>query len=149
MEKDLVNRNYYELVRNNGGDCVKKAEIDAIRKQFIEDKMYLALLSNNKGKDALIMRNFSESFMTAECLFDSLENAGKLDYTSVVLGYYKTMEQLLYDFILLHRGEKRNITMLNKYATKPYEKIELSDDHLDKIDFMLNSLTYFMGGNKL
>lgn len=147
VEKDLVTRDYIKLIKENGGEEVTESEIEAIREQFIGDKMYLALLSNNKGKDELIRRNFAESFITAECLYDSLKNAGKLDYTAITLGYYKAMEQLLYDFVLLHRGEGRLITKLHKYATKKYEKTELCDEELDKIDFMLNSLTYFMGGN--
>ena len=147
IENDFITRDYFKLVKENGGEEVDEAEIQAMKDQFVGDKMYLALLSNNKEKNELIRRNFAESFVTAECLYDSLKKAGKLDYTVVALGYYKAMEQLLYDFILLHREEGRKITKLHKYASVPYEKTELCDKELEKIDFMLNSLTYFMGGN--
>lgn len=50
---------------------------------------------------------FATCFMTAEWLYDSfLESAGAIDLSAISMGYFKAIEQFLYDFIGFHTTEK-------------------------------------------
>lgn len=50
---------------------------------------------------------FATCFMTAEWLYDSLkETGGSIDYSAVSMGFFKALEQFLYDFIGYHTTEK-------------------------------------------
>lgn len=50
---------------------------------------------------------FAKCFMTAEWLYDSfLETAGAIDLSAVSMGYFKAIEQFLYDFVGFHTTEK-------------------------------------------
>lgn len=96
VRDSLKNYMYAELV----GDNIKPDQFDLIKKQFIKKEVYTAVIEN---------KVFSDSFITAEWLYDSYKNAGRIDYTFVVLGYFKSIEQMLYAYILLHVGEKYNL----------------------------------------
>jgi hypothetical protein len=85
------------------GDSIEPDQIALIKKQYIDKKVYTSMINSE---------DFSESFITAEWLYDTYKNSGKIDYTIVVLGYFKSIEQMLYSYIKLHAGEgyklKRN-----------------------------------------
>ncbi|MBR3058286.1 MAG: hypothetical protein IKG93_10020 [Clostridiales bacterium] len=102
---------------------LEKANIDddeksCIKERFIKDKRYEILL----GK-----KDFAKSFITAEWLFHSLEGTSNYDYTSIVIGYFKSLEQLLRELMLLSKNrytkEKTHYTMnLNNIKKKEYER---------------------------
>ena len=53
---------------------------------------------------------FAKCFMTAEWLFDSFEETpGSIDLTPISMGYFKALEQFLYDFIGFHTTEKDGV----------------------------------------
>ena len=75
-------------------------EIDDSQKATIDSqfrKYYLGLTG---------VKDYAISFMTAEWLYESLNGAGTIDLTSIALGYFKSVEQLLFKFISLHTYEK-------------------------------------------
>lgn len=47
-------------------------------------------------------QTFAESFITSEWLFKSLEGKKNFDYTSVVAGYLKSIEQLLHEVVYMN-----------------------------------------------
>lgn len=140
------------------GDNISHDQIEELEKQFFDVGMYKALV----GKAA-----FAESFLTAEWLYDSFKNAGKIDYTVVALGYFKSIEQLLYAYIELHSEEgrtlKRNFLkdddkylkinekgdkIFDKYV--PVNKENIEDGRLDTtIGSMVNSFYCFGKNNDL
>lgn len=63
-----------------------KTDYDAIDASYFGDKLYRALV----GKE-----RFAESFITSEYMYSVFENGGRFDYTSIVCGYIKSIEQLL------------------------------------------------------
>ena len=81
--KDLmsIRAKQYEL---SGPEFMK------ITKQFIEDKRFLVMLGSG---------DFAESLITAEWLRDSMKKAQAIDLTAIGMGYFKAVEQLLYEIL--------------------------------------------------
>ena len=65
------------------------SDLEKINSRFFKDKMYNILV----GKD-----DFAKCFITAEYLYENMKNQNHFDYTSVVCGYLKSVENLLYIF---------------------------------------------------
>lgn len=54
---------------------------------------------------------FAESFVTSEWLFHSLEGTEHYDYTSIISGYLKSVEQLLLQIVKANAGNNCKITL--------------------------------------
>ena len=54
---------------------------------------------------------FAESFRTSEWLYYSLKDLKHFDYTAVISGYLKSVEQLLYKIVMLNVDNNCKITM--------------------------------------
>lgn len=67
-----------------------ESEFNKIRKQFIEEKRFLVMLGSG---------DFAESLITAEWLRDSMKKAQAIDLTAIAMGYFKAVEQLLYEIL--------------------------------------------------
>lgn len=118
---------------------VSANQISLIKKQFIENRYYKAIL----GKS-----DFSISFLTAEWLYDSLRNAGTIDLTSVVMGYFKSIEQFLFAYVSLHTREKETIHPRSRkifVLKKNYIPLVDSVISTDKDAITLQALTSFFG----
>jgi len=75
-----------------------KDDFIKIKDQFIGEKTYLVMLGDH---------HFSESLVTAEWLYDSMKKAQAIDLTVIGMGYFKAVEQLLFELICLHKNENR------------------------------------------
>ncbi len=58
--------------------------------RFLKSKLYRSML----GK-----QSFAKCFITSEYLFNIFKHGGSFDYTSIIVGYIKSVEQLLYCII--------------------------------------------------
>lgn len=86
---------------------VDQSCIDRLNTQFFGKKYYMAVLSDSKWQNNLREYClFSESFLTAEWLKQSLPTNGRTDLTVVALGYFKAIEELLFAFVTCYAGEK-------------------------------------------
>jgi hypothetical protein len=79
---------------------LREDEFIKIKDQFIGEKTYLVMLGDH---------HFSESLITAEWLYDSMKKAQAIDLTVIGMGYFKAVEQLLFELICLHKNENRCI----------------------------------------
>ncbi len=114
-------------------------QIRMLKAQFIDSKYYEALL----GKS-----DFSISFLTAEWLYDSFRSVGTIDLTSIAMGYFKAIEQMLYAYISLHTREKESINARNRKVFVLKKGVTLLDDSVisgDKDAITLQALTSFFG----
>lgn len=68
-------------------------EFDKIRRQFIDEKTFLIMLGN---------KDYAESLITAEWLRDSMRKAQAIDLTVIGMGYFKAVEQLLYEVLAIN-----------------------------------------------
>lgn len=139
-ENEILKYSYDELlsirVRNYNLDSV---EFNKLKQQFFDDKTYQGLLGS---------RDFAESLVTAEWLFDSMKKARAIDLTTIGMGYFKAVEQLLFELICLHKNEGRQIKKdYSKHDLPP--TLELSDANIDDeaIDNTIGSMANFYKNN--
>ncbi len=118
---------------------LEQVDYDLLSEYFFGNS-YLILLGKN---------NCAESLVTAEWLYRSLKKASAIDLTSIGMGYFKAVEQLLYDIICLHKNEKRTIHKDNSKKYLPVE-IELNDENINNknIDTSIGSMANFCKKNK-
>lgn len=115
----------YEFKQDTHPNGLNKDDIDIIRSTFFSENL----------SDALIGKaNFAKSFITSEYLFRILKDGLSIDYTSVVVGYLKSVEQLLYLLYIsafegkagmiywdrCNRTEKFDASNSNQYRYDPY-----------------------------
>lgn len=101
FDYDLMKQNSLILMRekNKWAKDLFWGKYAEIKKQFIENGRYKLLL----GK-----KDFAESFFSSEWLIYKTEDSSLLDNTYKVAGYLKSVEELLWDIIIL-LGEGRTI----------------------------------------
>ena len=128
---------------------IEESQRTVIENHFFMDRNYELLL----GKS-----DFAKSYMTAEWLFFSLKDAGNVDLTAIAMGYFKSIEQLLFNYLCLHTYEKDGISRkVYVGAGKPFADIYGNADLTDalvtdkeKAKYLtLGSLTGFFGYHDL
>ena len=127
---------YNDVLRSElvGINCT---QLSLISERFLNDRFYKALI----GK-----RDYAQSFITAEWLYDSMKSAESIDLTAIAMGYFKAIEQLMLALIILHKNEGRTIKKKGYRRKDEDSYIILSDCNIadDKIDTTLGSLIAFM-----
>ncbi|QMI51800.1 hypothetical protein HRE60_09095 [Streptococcus salivarius] len=129
----------------------------------------LDIINSNleKGKAEVLLgkSDFATSYLTSEYLYKVLVDNSNFDYTSVVAGYLKTIEQFLYRLLeyQMNTNESKNwIKTKNHYqVNKEFKAINRTDDiksnghkilaksqYLDYMDTSLGSLINYMNDNK-
>lgn len=110
---------------------------ELINDQFFGNAVYEALTGAN---------DYAKSFMTAEWLYHSLFGADNVDLTVITMGYFKAVEQFLYDFLCLHTMDKDRQNR-KVYAGKHGLVDMLDTDTLQqfKEQILLSGLTGFFG----
>lgn len=83
-------------------------ELNTMHKNYISDALYKAMIGNQE---------FAESFLTSEWLFHSLKELKHFDYTAVISGYLKSVEQLLYKIVMLNVDNNCKISMSSAKET--------------------------------
>lgn len=113
-------------------------DISLILTQYKNNGFYRSMISEN---------DFSISFITAEWLYDTLEQASSIDLSSIIMGYCKSLEQLLFQIIMFHANEGRSIKPSKGH---PSDRVELTTERINQfeIDSSWGSLVYFMSENK-
>ena len=114
-------------------------ELDKIKKQFFQENTCQGLLGDN---------DFAESFLTAEWLYDSMKKAQAIDLTIIGMGYFKAIEQLLFELICLHKNEGRQIK--KEYSRRDLPNlIELNDANIENesIDTTIGAMAVFYRDN--
>lgn len=115
----------YEFQNGNSVNGLTETDILAMNKNFFDLEYRQALV----GKE-----DFARSFITSEYLFATVKEGLSIDYTSVVVGYLKSVEQLLYLlYISAFEGKSKmiywdrcnksqyfDITKPDKYRYDPY-----------------------------
>lgn len=135
----------FDITKLDTDSRISEAQRDLIEKHFFEEKNYELLMGAS---------DFAQSYMTAEWLFSSLEEVGNIDLTAIAMGYFKAIEQLLFQYIKLHVKEADSVTRYIFVGKgKPYaddkgnaELIKsLMDDDEKTKDINLGALTGFFG----
>lgn len=91
--RTITQKDYYAMLCNIcPNHTPSRTLIEKLANQFLDESYYTALIGNNK---------FAISFLTAEWLYSSLFNIVTIDQTPIILGYFKAIEQILFDFVAL------------------------------------------------
>lgn len=123
---------YDEFLRLSEIEGVDDTQIKIISEQYLNDRFFKALI----GK-----RDFAQSFITAEWLFDAMKTAENVDLTAVAMGYLKSIEQLMFAIVAMHTNEER--TIKEKGSSR---HISFTDENLanDQIDSSFGTLIGFL-----
>ena len=97
----------YQIIKNENALKYPRLESDSKRlikmagllKEFIDRKLFKALV----GKS-----DFAKSFLTSEYLYNQFNNNDMFDYTAVVSGYLKSVEQLMFRLVLQYTDQRDN-----------------------------------------
>ncbi len=106
-------RNYkYQIIDENNkeiskylylvGDVITEKDMDTIVENYIKQKIYKTMVGGNE---------YAESFVTSEWLYHSLEGKKNFDFTSVISGYLKSIEQLLNTIVMINVNNNCKIAM--------------------------------------
>lgn len=85
------------------------SEWEKIKAVYLSEGVYKAMI----GKES-----FADSFITSEWLYHSLKGKDNFDYTAIVSGYLKSIEQLLHKLVLLNIDNNCVISMRKDRKTK-------------------------------
>lgn len=141
-------------------------ELNTVHKNYISDALYKAMVGDQE---------FAESFLTSEWLFHSLKELKHFDYTAVISGYLKSIEQLLYKIVMLNVDNNCKISMshatdivgkavkngITRYKwnngtwstvsendkTGQYKYIDLIPDQLQYMDSSIGTFEFFLKNN--
>lgn len=104
-----------------------------VKRNFLENKMFLALISKN---------DFAESFISAEWSFDIYSHAmGELELTGIISGYLKSIEQLLYKVVQFNIDKGLSIRANRQNGSR---RILYTKNNAEIIDSTLGSLKEFI-----
>lgn len=116
LEKKLLeyasNKMCYTIVDRSKPELQKYLYVDGynfpvniekiIQSNFVKNDLFRVLLGSAE---------FAESFVTSEWLFHSLEGTEHYDYTSIISGYLKSVEQLLLQIVRANVDNNCKITL--------------------------------------
>ncbi len=102
-----------------------QSEYETLKYNYIERQLWRAMIGDS---------NFATSFITSEWFYNMYQLTENLDLTTVVSGYLKSVEQLLFSIIQLSAGT--GITIRGKDR----KIIELTEDNNDIVDTTLGAL---------
>ena len=92
---------------------IDSSDFNEIKNNFIEKELYMALLGSE---------DFAKCFITSEYLYNLLKSNNSFDYTAVVCGYFKSVEQLLYKVMQIELETNRSKELWIKCKGNPQGK---------------------------
>ena len=98
---DRNNKKVQKYLYLDGGG-ISDADLSKMMDKYVEEARYKSVIGGNE---------YAESFITSEWLYHSLEGKKNFDYTSVISGYLKSIEQLLYTIVMLNVDNGCRISM--------------------------------------
>lgn len=92
---------------------IDSSDFNEIKNNFIEKELYKALF----GRE-----DFAKCFITSEYLYNLLKSNNSFDYTAVVCGYFKAVEQLLYKIMQIELENNNSKELWIKCKGNPQGK---------------------------
>lgn len=103
---------------------IDKATFDDMEHDYIHNGLFETMVGNNE---------YAKSFITSEWLFHSLKDTKNYDFTSIISGYLKSIEQLLLAIVMMNIDNKCRIAM--SYDTDIRSKTYANDIPVYDYDF--------------
>lgn len=140
IENELQFFPYDVLISSNvNGYILDQDTYDKLHDQFTKKDYYKALVSDSA---------YAESYITAEWLYMSMKKARAIDLTIIGTGYFKAVEQLLYEIMCLYKDNGIMVRKNPQKNTLP-EQVELNSENLSEgnIDTTIGSMANFFKNN--
>lgn len=123
-ENEILEFPYENIKSQKTCNYIYSQEYSIIKKAYINKEKYKILL----GK-----KDFAESFISSEWLYHNYIKSNELDNTFIVAGYLKSIEQLLWDILLVMDYENRI------YWEPIIESDNKINNTLGSLEYLLNS----------
>ena len=107
----------------NSENVITKEDFEHMNRRFFDNERFLAM----GGKS-----DFAHSFITSEYLYETMRDNNLLDFTAIVCGYLKSVEQLLYK-LALYTLDHHVDELWIKSNGKKYES-DISQNFTDKVN---------------
>lgn len=124
-------------ILDNPNYNISEADFRLIRNTFLSQRRYLAL-----GGD----EDFAKSFVTSEYLSDTMLSNNKFEFTAIVTGYLKSVEQLLYKLVMFTLEENPQNELWMKAKPKLPRNVRSECETIDgtnHLPFTERNLPYF------
>ena len=126
-----VERLKYQMVTEKGDIKSKEAEVDL---SDMQSKAYITFYDECRRFALVGTKKFAESYITAEYMYATFDSSVVFDYTSIVCGYIKSVEQLS-ETIIYEILPKLDVELYyNARILTKQEKRKLLDLDVLKID---------------
>lgn len=127
----LKNMDYSKVAAKGKSGELTSEEFDKVKESFINNKMYMAMISSN---------DYADSFISAEWSYDVYSNSmGELELTGIIAGYLKSIEQLLFKVARFHRDQGIKIKTSQGYQPYTYDNEQIIDSTLGALNEFLTS----------
>ena len=153
VQEEITSFDYERLLVTNGN--LSKELFQRIKSQYIDERYYTAMLNEESFSSISSISGceFSKSFITAEWLYQSMSSTGKMDLTSIAMGFFKSIEQLLFVFVSTHANENKWIDTYNRpenwkdyppYKRKWQSRLDISTLKAKKNFIMQERMIHFL-----
>lgn len=146
----------YNVIDQSNRDDYPTIEEDS-KSLIIEEEVLERFESADFVKCLVGSSDFAKCFMSSEHLFSQHDCADCIDYTSIVSGYLKSVEQLLFSLALFYIDgdlKMKYSSGRNRYGDKPWyewvsncKMIDFTTENLPCLDATMGSLWHFFEGN--
>ena len=111
VDKGNINIQNYLYLTNY---LIPKSIVEVIEHNYLDNGIFESMIGSNP---------YAMSFITSEWMFYSLKGKKNFDYTSVLSGYLKSIEQLLWQMVMLNTDNNCKIAISNvtKILKKAYD----------------------------
>ena len=116
FEEAAIDELEYKFRDNVNGEGLSDKDIKIIKNNFFTNEYYKSLVGSS---------DFARCFITSEYLYSSLAQGLDIDYTSIVVGYLKSVEQLLYLLYLSAFEGKKGMYYWDRFDNK--KEFNISD----------------------
>ena len=176
-EKEILEWDYcnyaYKIIDDTNEKISKLLYVQNIDLERFHDEITTNYLTNSLYKSIVGVNEYSCSFITSEWLYHSLKEKKNYDYTAVISGYLKSIEQLLHKIVMVNLNnncriainneiqteiEKNNISLYyydlkrkkwkNAYPNTKYKYIDLNSENEKYMDTSIGTYEYFLRVNR-
>ena len=144
----------YQIINESTKNDVHYANLEHRSLALIYNTRAMREYKQKKYYRALIGRNeFARCLITSEYLYRNYGKSDQFDFTSIVSGYIKSVEQLMYTIVLFSLDKVRSNGRYFQIAPKIGDKsntLDFTSDNLEngRVDTSLGALCHFFRMNK-
>jgi len=121
---------------NRASDSISAEDYKIMDDYFYNQRRYYAMCGG---------KSFAQSFLTSEYLYHTMQTNNHFDYTVIVAGYLKAIEQLLYKTVMLtlRKGTEQELWIKYKYVKNDMQPEIRNYNHTKHVRFVPENINFF------